>query len=161
MTQLKKACQVISEKYITERILTCFLCCMILGFPLLERICVPLNHTFFLQETFLIQCGLILLILQIPRWLGATERRFCLSDCFLIASAVFAVISIVTSMDITQSLHGQPNYSETPLQTLGYFMAFLASTQIREDSNRKDILYALGGMFLIEMVVGTIQKLQL
>ena len=161
MTQVKKACQLISETYITEKRLAVFLCCMVLGFPILELIFAPMGLPFFFQETFLVQCGLLLLIVQVLKWLGTDERRFCLSDCFLIASAAFAVLSIVTSLDISQSLHGQPNYSETPLQTLGYFMAFLACSQIREDSNRKKILYALGGMFLMEMIVGTIQKLQL
>lgn len=161
MTQTQKDCQVISEKYCTEKNLTCCICIMILGFPILELICIPFYLPFFYQESFLCLCGLFLAIFHIPVWIGTVKRKLCLSDCFLIASVLFAIISIVTSLDIHQSLHGQPNYSETPLQTLGYFMAFFSCTRIKEECNKKKILYALGGMVLIEMIVGTIQKFKL
>lgn len=149
-----------SEKYLTEKNLTRLICGMILGFPVLELICVPFNAPFLLQELFLKLCGYILLLFFLFRYIASAKHRLCLSDLLLISSAIFAVISIVTSLDISQSLHGRPNYSETPLQTLGYFMGFFACSQIEKTENKKKIMYAFAGMFIMEMIVGTLQKMQ-
>lgn len=147
------------NRIFSEEKLTGFLCVMILGFPILELICVPLYLPFFLQEFFLEFCGFYLLVFCLFKALISKEHRLCLSDLLLIASVLFAVLSIVTSLNIDQSLHGQPNYSETPLQTLGYFMAFFACSQVEKSINKKKLLYAFSGMFLLEMIVGTLQKL--
>lgn len=147
------------EKIFNEKNLTMFIVLSILIFPLLELIGMFFERQFFMQEQALSLIGVIgIIAITIHIVYMIKSKNIVLSDIFLITSILFCIISIVFSKNIKISLKGHPNYSETPLQVMGYFTLFLLATNISKKQNKKIILNTFLILAIIEATVAFMQN---
>lgn len=148
-----------------EKLYTAIIIVSILAFPIFETIGILFKIDFFLQEEFLsligILCTFSIVMYIIFFYKKNTKKKLVLSDIFLITSIIFCIISIIFSNSIKSSLTGIRNYSETPLQVLGYFGLFFVCSNISDIKNKKSILLSLLILGIIEAIVAFLQNFSL
>lgn len=148
-----------------EKLYTAIIIVSILAFPIFETIGILFKIDFFLQEEFLsligILCTFSIVMYIIFFYKKNTKKKLVLSDIFLITSIIFCIISIIFSNSIKSSLTGMRNYSETPLQVLGYFGLFFVCSNISDIKNKKSILLSLLILGIIEAIVAFLQNFSL
>ena len=153
------------KKIFNEKLFTAIIIASIYAFPIFQTIGIIFKIDFFLQEEFLsalgVLCSFFTILYCIFFYKKNTEKKLVLSDIFLFTSIVFCIISLIYSKCITISLIGYKNYSETPLQVLGYFGLFFVSSNISETKNKKSILYSLLFLGIIESIVAFLQNFSL
>ena len=153
------------KKIFNEKIFAIFIIVSMVAFPLLEIIGLFFGKKFFLQEEYLSLVGIIGIILTILgiiyRFIRKDEKRFVLSDIFIITSIIFCIISIVFSRLPAFSLRGIKGYSETPLQVLGYFTLFFSGTCVLSEKYRKWILNTFLVLGIIEAIVAFMQNFKM
>lgn len=153
------------KKIFNEKLFTAIIIASIYAFPIFQTIGIIFKIDFFLQEEFLsvlgALCTFFILIYFIFFYKKNTEKRIVLSDVFVLTSIIFCIISLVFSKCIKVSLVGYKNYSETPLQVLGYFSLFFICSNISEIKNKKSILYSLLFLGIIESIVAFLQNFNL
>ena len=149
------------KKIFNEKNFAILIIVSIIAFPLLEIIGMFFGKKFFLQEEYLSLVGIIGIILTIlgiiNRFKNKDEKRFVLSDIFIITSIIFCVISIIFSQLPSFSLKGIRGYSETPLQVLGYFALFFSGTCVLSEKYRKWILNTFLVLGIFEAIVAFMQ----
>lgn len=153
------------KKIFNEKNFAILIIVSIIAFPLLEIIGLFFGKKFFLQEEYLSLVGIIGIILTvlgiIYRFIRKDEKRFVLSDIFIITSIIFCIISIVFSRLPAFSLRGIKGYSETPLQVLGYFTLFFSGTCVLSEKYRKWILNTFLVLGIIEAIVAFMQNFKM
>ncbi len=123
----------------------------------------PLQQKFFLQEEFLSLIGIvasiiILFFIVIRIFKNKSSINYTLSDCFVVISIIFCIISIIFSKNINKSLHGEYAYSETPLQVLAYFSLFFICTNITKKDNKIFIIKTFIVLAIIEIIIAFMQN---
>ena len=153
------------KKIFNEKLFTAIIIASIFAFPIFQTIGIFFKIDFFLQEEFLsllgVLCTFFTIIYLVFFYKKNTEKKIVLSDIFILTSIIFCIISIIFSKCIKISLTGFKNYSETPLQVLGYFGLFFVCSNITETKNKKSILYSLLFLGIIEAIVAFLQNFSL
>ena len=153
------------KKIFNEKNFAILIIISIVAFPLLEIIGMFFGKKFFLQEEYLSLVGIIGIILTIlgiiNRFKNKDEKRFVLSDIFIITSIIFCIISIIFSQLPSISLTGIRGYSETPLQVLGYFTLFFSGTCVLSEKYRKWILNTFLVLGIFEAIVAFMQNFKM
>ena len=153
------------KKIFNEKNFAILIIVSIIAFPLLEIIGMFFGKKFFLQEEYLSLVGIIGIILTIlgiiNRFKNKDEKRFVLSDIFIITSIIFCIISIIFSQLPSISLTGIRGYSETPLQVLGYFTLFFSGTCVLSEKYRKWILNTFLVLGIFEAIVAFMQNFKM
>ena len=153
------------KKIFNEKNFAILIIVSIIAFPLLKIIGMFFGKKFFLQEEYLSLVGIIGIILTIlgiiNRFKNKDEKRFVLSDIFIITSIIFCIISIIFSQLPSISLTGIRGYSETPLQVLGYFTLFFSGTCVLSEKYRKWILNTFLALGIIEAIVAFMQNFKM
>ena len=153
------------KKIYNEKIYTAFIIASIFAFPIFQTIGIIFKIDFFLQEEFLSLIGVLYTIFTLVYivffYKKNNNKIFVISDIFIITSIIFCIISIIFSKSIKSSLTGMKNYSETPLQVLGYFGLFFICSNISNIKNKKSILLSLLILGLIEAIVAFLQNFSL
>ena len=153
------------KKIYNEKLYTAIVIASIFAFPIFQTIGIFFKIDFFLQEEFLslqgALCTFFTIIYLVFFYKKNTEKKIVLSDIFILTSIIFCIISIIFSKCIKISLTGFKNYSETPLQVLGYFGLFFVCSNISDIKNKKSILYSLLFLGIIEAIVAFLQNFSL
>lgn len=153
------------KKVFNEKLFTAIIIASLFAFPIFQTIGIFFKIDFFLQEEFLslqgALCTFFTIIYLVFFYKKNTEKKIVLSDIFILTSIIFCIISIIFSKCIKISLTGFKNYSETPLQVLGYFGLFFVCSNITETKNKKSILYSLLFLGIIEAIVAFLQNFSL
>ncbi len=151
------------KKLYNEKLFTALVISSLLAFPILETIGIIFQIDFFLQEEFLSLIGGIFVFFSLLYIILFYNniKNIVASDIFILTSIIFCIISIVFSKSIKSSLSGIRNYSETPLQVLGYFGIFFICSNISNEKNKKSIFISLLILGIIEAVVAFLQNFSL
>lgn len=136
----------------TEEFRTKIIFWFVLILPGAEFFCQLINQSFLIQEEIVKIVGGVLFLVALVTLLKKKEIAIKLSDIFLLTLIFFTVLSIVTSLNIEQSILGNMDYNESPLQTVGYLMLFFVASTIQKYDNRKKIMLALMGMFILHLI---------
>ncbi len=146
------------KKLDIEKLSTILIVAVMALLPLTEFICALLDQPFLFQEELVLLLGMCSVILLLLMALKKSQIQFYKSDILIAAMFFFAILSLIFTKDMEQSLYGHhPTYREGILVFLSYYsVAFLAS-RIIDIKNRKWILKTFLVLAIIETFVGILQ----
>ena len=131
--------------------------CMAL-LPATELVCALLDQPFLLQEDTVIFLGLWSVILLLLMVLKNSEIRFYKSDIIIAVLFFFAILSLIFTKDMEQSLYGNKlSYREGIMVFFSYYITAFLASRIVDIKNRKKILITFFVLAMFETLIGILQ----
>ena len=141
-----------------EKIITILIIVAMILLPVVEFICSLNAKHFYYQEEIVVLLGEVSFLFLLFLALNKGKISIYKSDILLIVLFGFALLSLIFSKDIEQSLNGgKLFYREGILVFFSYYCVALLSSRILQTNYRKLILKAFLGLALIETFVGIFQ----
>ncbi len=126
--------------------------------PVTELICAHFNQPFLLQEDIVIYLGIYSVICLLLMILKNSKIRFYKSDIIIAVMFLFAVLSLIFSKDMYQSIHGNKlSYREGILVFFSYYITAFLASRIGDTKNRKLILKSFFFLAIFETLIGILQ----
>ncbi len=126
--------------------------------PIVEFIMSLLGQPFCYQEGIVELFGYASFILLILNLSKRKEIEIHLSDILLIALFLFAILSLIFSKDLEQSLYGEKyDYREGITVFFSYYCVALLASRIAGTAHRKKIVQTFYVLGIIEIGVGILQ----
>lgn len=141
-----------------EKLCTFLIISSMVLLPVTELICALLDQPFLLQEDTVIFLGLWSIILLLLMILKNSEIRIFKSDIMIAGLFIFAIISLIFSKDMEQSLYGNKvSYREGIMVFFSYYITAFLASRIINLKNRKWILKTFFILAIFETLVGILQ----
>lgn len=141
-----------------EKLCTYLIIISMIILPTTELICALLDKPFFLQEDTVIFLGLWSVVLLLLMILKNSEIRFYKSDIMIGSLFFFAILSLIFTKDMAQSLNGRSlAYREGIMVFFSYYITAFLTSRIIDIKNRKKILITFFILAMIETFVGILQ----
>ncbi len=145
------------SKYTTERCFYLFVISCMISIPLGEFITELFNAPFLSQPLIISAYGIIgILLCSCKIVFNIISRNIHHMDIFFISLVIFAIISLVFSTDIENSLTGF-DYDELPFHFLAYYCIMYSASQISSQQKRKNIIITFLFLALFESILGLFQ----
>lgn len=146
------------DKLNAETLSTIIIILSMVLLPVTELICAHFNQPFLLQEDIVIYLGIYSVICLLLIALKNSKIRFYKSDIILAVMFLFAVLSLIFSKDMYQSLHGNKlSYREGILVFFSYYITAFLASRISDTKNRKRILKTFFFLAIFETFIGILQ----
>ena len=146
------------KKLNIEKLSTILIMASMILLPLTELICALLDQPFLFQEEIVVMFGTCSLIVLMFMILKNSKMNFYKSDLLIAAMFFFAILSLIFSKDMEQSIYGHhPTYREGILVFLSYYSVAVVASRIIDTKNRKWILKTFFGLAIVETFVGILQ----
>ena len=141
-----------------EKLGTILLIVGMIMLPAVEFVCSLFANHFLFQEEIVILMGLTSFICILLLTLKNQQLQLYKSDLFILLLFVFAILSLIFTKDMDESLYGHaPFYREGLLVFFSYYSVAFFSSRIAKTDYRKWILKTFLILGIIEIIVGILQ----
>lgn len=146
------------KKINIEKVYTFAIIVAMVLLPATELVCALMDQPFLLQEDTVIFLGLWSVILLLLTILKNSEIRLYKSDIMIAGLFFFAILSLIFTKDMQQSLYGNKlSYREGIMVFFSYYITAFLASRIVDIKNRKKILLTFFILAMFETFVGILQ----
>ncbi len=150
--------QKLVDKLNLEKISAVLIVVSMILLPAVEFVCSLFAQHFMFQEDIVIIFGALSFICVLLLALKKRKFEFYKSDILIALLFFFAVLSLIFTKDMEQSLYGnKPEYREGILVYFSYYSVALLASRIVRTDYRKLILKVFFGIAVVETIVGILQ----
>lgn len=150
--------QKLMDKLNLEKISALLIVVSMILLPASEFVCSLFAKHFYFQEDIVILFGSLSCICVLLQALKRKKIQFYKSDILIALLFFFAVLSLIFTKDMNQSLYGnKPSYREGILVFFSYYSVALLASRVVRTEYRKLILKTFLGIAIVETVVGILQ----
>ena len=146
------------ENCFTEKAFYLYVISFMIIIPVFELLFETYDEAYTSQPIIVGGYGCIGIVMYAVHFLkNKKEFKWCMSDVFYLILFLFAILSLVFSCDIEESVLGI-DYDEPIEIYVAYFSLMFAATMIRKYEYRRNILYTFLWMVFIEGGYGVLQS---
>lgn len=148
----------IINKLNVEKLITILIISGMILLPVVEFVCSLFAKHFYYQEEIVVLLGELSFLFLL--FLALKKQRISIykSDILLALLFFFAILSLIFTKDMTQSIHGNKLfYREGILVFFSYYSVALLSSRILKTDYRKLVLKVFLGIAIVQTLVGILQ----